>query len=585
RGITFCTMITSSAIYPNIVPPGKLEEWASRDAAGHVIPTASWNQGCLNNPGYRAFVRDIGRAVIDGGADGIHYDESYSRWFWMRPIPCFCDACCAELRSWLRERYSEATLRERWGIDNIQTFDYRGYLAEHGWADEPWRSPLHDDWWLMQLHSTLRWEKWIVDDNKAYARQRYGRDLVTNANQFMITTLSAVITAESQIYDFVNVGTGLIIDYRDGAAPRWLRISPAEASFIPLYRMGRAHAPDKPVVVFLDIQEHPEHLAALPPRQEGLYMQWLFAEAHLSSCYFAGHHRFSFYEAPLEPQVAAGQFFKRHAGWYKGSRPVADIGVLFSFPSQIWDMYANHWSGAPEFPSHSRQYYGVCQALLRANLQFDTVFIGDGDIFPGSLTAVDLAPYRVVIAPGIYAANDAELEALHEYLRRGGYLVITGPFADYDGLRRERGRKVVRDFADMPRVVVLSDDLEPAISPAHADREARLVHAVVGRLGHQPRVLVNSPQAKLQVHIRRPAQGNEVLVDVINTDFDWKRGFRAAPPCQLWLRLDQAFRLRAARLFTIAHPEGVQVPLRHDGDLVVLDLPEVESYALVVLEQ
>ncbi|MCX7681407.1 MAG: sugar phosphate isomerase/epimerase, partial [Anaerolineae bacterium] len=47
RGITFCTMITSSAIYPNIVPPGKLEEWASRDAAGHVIPTASWNQGCL----------------------------------------------------------------------------------------------------------------------------------------------------------------------------------------------------------------------------------------------------------------------------------------------------------------------------------------------------------------------------------------------------------------------------------------------------------------------------------------------------------------------------------------------------------
>lgn len=584
HGIIFCTMITSSAIVSDIVPPGKLEEWASRDAAGRIIPTASWHQGCLNNPEYRAFVRDIGRAVIDGGADGIHYDESYSRWFWMRPIPCFCDACCAELRSWLKQRYDAATLRQRWGIDDLASFNYRSYLAEHGWADQPWRSPLHDEWWLMQLHSTLRWEKWIVDDNKAYARERYGRELVTNANQYMLPNLSAVLTGESRIYDFVNIGTGLSLEYRDGSAGRSLRISPTEGSFIPLYRMGRAHAPDKPVVVFLDIQEHPQHLAALPPRQEGLYMQWLFAEAHLSGCFFAAHHRFSFYEAPLEPQAAAGQFFKRHAAWYKGSRPVADIAVLFSFPSQIWDMYADHWARGPDLPSHSRQYYGACQALLRANLQFDTVFIGDGDIFPGTLEAADLRPYEVVIAPGVYAANEAELKALGEYVAGGGRLVITGPFAERDGMHRPREGRAVDVFANKPGVVVLPDNLEPAIGPGHADREARLIHAIVERLGHQPRVLLASPEAKLQVHLRRPARGNELLVDLINTDFDWRRGFRPAPATHLWLRLGRNFHPRSARLFTISQPQGDQIPVRQEGEVTVLDLPGVESYALVVLE-
>lgn len=584
RGITFCTMITSSAIISDIVPPGKLEQWASRDAAGHIIPTASWHQGCLNNPEYRAFVRDIGRAVIDGGADGIHYDESYSRWFWTRPMPCFCDACCSELRAWLREHYDAATLRTRWGIDDIETFDYRRYLADHGWTEQPWRSPLHDEWWLMQLHSTLRWEKWIVDDNKAYARERYGRDLVTNANQYMIPNLCAVLTGESRIYDFVNIGTGLALEYRDGPAARWLRISPAEGSFTPLYRMGRAHAPDKPVVVFLDIQEHPEYLAALPPRQEGLYMQWLFAEAHLNGCYFAGHHRFSFYEGPLQPQVAAGQFFRRHWAWYKGSRPVAQIGVLFSFPSQIWDMYADFWSRAPALPSHSRQYYGVCQALLRANLQFDTVFVGDGEIFPDTLKVADLRPYEIILAPGVYAANDAELEALREYVRGGGRLLITGPFAEYDGLHRPRERDALDLLGGPPRVVVLPDDLEPAIGPGHADREARLVHALTADLGHQPQVLLTSPNAKLQVHLRRPAQGGQLLVDLVNTDFDWKRGFRPAPAAQLWLRLGQTFRPSAAHLFTIARPDGTQIPLRQEGDVTVLELPEVESYALVVFQ-
>ncbi len=581
RGITFCTMVTSSAIFPDIVPEGKLEQWASRDARGQVIPTASWHQGCLNNPEFRTFIRDIGRAAVDGGADGIHYDESYSRWFWMQPIPCFCDHCCAELRAWLKAHFTPEQLRTRWGIEDVEAFDYRAYLAEKGLSDEPWRSPLHDQWWLMQLHTTYRWERWIVDDNKAYARERYGRELVTNANQYQLLDVSAALTIESRVYDFVNIGTGLGVSYRDGGRGARLPIGPSDLSFIPTYRMSRAHAGGKPVALFLDIQQHPEQLSALPRGQEDLYMQWLFAEAHLTGCYFAAHHRFGGYEGPLEPQVAAGRFLRDHADWYRGSKPMARVGVLFSYPSQIWDMYGTTWSRAPEFPSHSHQYSGVCQALMRANLQWDTVFIGDGELFPEVLSEADLRGFDVVIAPGVYCANDRELEVLAGYVRGGGKLLVTGPFARFDG------RHEVREGGLPPpleRAARLELDFEPAMNAAHAELDAALVRALVDDLGIEPQVLVANPDARLQVHLRRAAAGAPVLVDLINTDFAWRRGFRPAPPTTLALKPKDDVSVAKASMYTFNEPEPRPLLVKRERGVLTVELPEVEGYALLCLE-
>jgi hypothetical protein len=581
KGIIFCTMITSSALYPEIVPPGKLEQWASRDAHGDLIPTASWHQGCLNNPEFRQFIRDIGRAVIDAGADGIHYDESYSRWFWMRPIPCFCDYCCAELRQWLETHFSPTDLKAKWGIENLQAFDYRRYLADHNLADDPWRSPLHDQWWLMQLHSTYRWEKWIVEDNKAYARERYGRELVTNANQFQLTDLSAILTMESQVYDFVNIGAGLGLSYRDADRRGHMAISPSEVSFLPTYRMSRAHAPDKPIALFLDIQEKPPQLEALPSRQEELYMHWLFAEAHLAGCHFAAHHRFSNYEGPIEAQIAAARFLKNHADWYRASRPLAEVAVLFSYPSQIWDMYADHWSTQREFPSHSHQYYGVCQALLRANIQWDTVFVGDGEIFPHALTVEDLKPFPIVIAPGVYCANDQELQALAAYVATGGKLLITGPFALFDGHHEKRTAPLPQPLQKCLR---LQQDFEPAINPCNVELDAALVRTLIDDLGLHPQVLLANPDARLQVHLRRPASADILLVDLINTDFEWRRGFRPSPPATLFLKTSHITGFTRGTLYTFDAPQGRPVRLRRNGPLLSVELPEVGAYALVCLE-
>lgn len=581
RGITFCTMITSSALFPEIVPPGKLEEWASRDAHGGIIPTSRWHQGCLNNPEFRQFIRDIGRAVIDAGADGIHYDESYSRWFWMRPIPCFCDHCCAELRRWLKEHFSAPELKQRWGIDDVDRFDYRRYLQTRGLAEEPWRSPLHDQWWLMQLHSTYRWERWIVEDNKRYARTQYGRDLVTNANQYNLATLSAVLTMESQVYDFVNIGTGLRLSYRDGGVSRGLTVAPGAASYVPMYRMARAHAGGKPVALFLDIQHHPEQLAALSPKHEALYMQWLFAEAHLTGCFFAAHYRFSNYEAPLQPQLHAAQFIKSHPDWFKGTTPIARIAVLFSYPSQIWDMYGSSWSGAEEFICHSREYYGVCQALIRANIQWDTVFIGDGDIFPKTLSAHELRRYRIVIVPAMYCANDAEVEALAAYARAGGKLLVIGPFAVYDGRHEKRVRPLP---TELRQAVRLDARFEPAISPDHAELELTLISTLLDRLGFEPAVAVEDPAARLQVHLRQPARGDGVLIDLLNCDFSWQRGFRPSPATRMAIRLPAPVP-RRARLYTFSQPEGMPVEATARGSTVIVQVPEVENYALLCLER
>ena len=137
-GLCFATMITSAAIYAEDVPAGKYETWVTRDAQNRMLPVGNWHQGCLNNPEYREYVKTMARAVIDGGADGIHYDESYAKYYWMKPLPGFCDHCCAQLRDVLRAKYDAQTLRERFGIEDIEGFQYRDYLAARGLADKPW---------------------------------------------------------------------------------------------------------------------------------------------------------------------------------------------------------------------------------------------------------------------------------------------------------------------------------------------------------------------------------------------------------------------------------------------------------------
>lgn len=112
--------------------------------------------------------------------------------------------------------------------------------------------------------------------------------------------------------------------------------------------------------------------------------------------------------------------------------PDADVAFLYSLPSK-WALEAKPAlakpDGSPDERSHGTIFDAFYRGAFDAGLQARLVH-------PGQLETVDLPP--LLVAPAVYAADDATLDRLLAYAESGGHLVI-GPrtgYADHEGRAR-----------------------------------------------------------------------------------------------------------------------------------------------------
>lgn len=72
---------------------------------------------CRNNPGYMAFLKKVMRlGVQELGLDLIHFDQMQ---MWGEPRSCRCQYCTEAFRAFLRSRYSDPQLVERFGFARL----------------------------------------------------------------------------------------------------------------------------------------------------------------------------------------------------------------------------------------------------------------------------------------------------------------------------------------------------------------------------------------------------------------------------------------------------------------------------------
>ena len=72
---------------------------------------------CRNNPHYQAFVQKVLRlGVQDLKLDLIHFDQMS---WWPEPRSCHCNYCRDQFRQFLRDRYSDAQLKVRFGFTKL----------------------------------------------------------------------------------------------------------------------------------------------------------------------------------------------------------------------------------------------------------------------------------------------------------------------------------------------------------------------------------------------------------------------------------------------------------------------------------
>ncbi|MGB9876289.1 MAG: hypothetical protein ACPLPS_00810 [bacterium] len=568
RNILWSAMITSSAIIPDILPEKDVSLYADRDAFGNVIKPAPWWQGCLNNPRFENFVKEIARSAIEAKIWGIHYDESYGHWFWSFPMPCFCDYCISGFREWLKRE--KPPILEKIGIKDLDNFNYRDFLAQRHLQAQPWQSPLAEEYWRFLLYSTLEREKEIVEDGKEYGKRKWGKELIANANQYDMVNLSAVVLGESSIYDFINIGWGL-------------PFLPNQSSYIPSYLASKACGYNKPVVMFLDIQEEPGPFQTLSTDGKGQLFRWLAAEAYASGCFYALHHRFSLWAGPVDELTKIGQFVKRNPNLFKGSLPYPEIYLLYSYASNIYDMFPKWW-GRKDIPDHSGSFNILGNVLLDAGVQIAGLFFGEGRTFPdevatcekGAFSQLSPRDFPFIIVPSAAHLSDKNVAMLRRYVDAGGKLIILGECGKWDERHNERTKSAGNELARGRNVIWIKDC--PWDKP---DVLLKEVLNALGKLGWTPSI-VELDVKPLTHKVLRQAEGS-LLIHIINKEFEEGKGFKRLENLKISLKLPKGFK-PANEVFCYSPDWGsspVKIEGKTKGNELLLTLPPFYVWLIV----
>lgn len=321
KGITFIGGLTASVIFEDEMSPADFADEAGRDAANNPVPHSEVVpkafRGSLASPGFRQRLIDIAKLQIDGGVDGLFFDEVNSSFIGANYSgdEGFDDHHVADFGRFLCAKYDARALSafdlsaaDRFdcaSADPGAAFDYRGYLARHNATETPLgpANPLAAAWGttvqnrpdpsagsFVETYPALVYFQQVVLAVRRYARERYNKEILITANGVF------------PFVDFQSVG---LYDWNhDGAGPKgfdWVPVASGHfagsATFVlPLAGLkARSHrvlaaasGTDVPLLLFLDwptdsINRY--YALSLSERQD--YVRAFLAEASALGMWFA----------------------------------------------------------------------------------------------------------------------------------------------------------------------------------------------------------------------------------------------------------------------------------------------------------
>jgi hypothetical protein len=218
EGITFIGGTTATVLFSDEFSAAQFNSVVSCNAQGQPVIHAPLNfyRGSMASPTYQQYIIGIGELQIDGGVNGLFFDEpdeSYEGATYGDGNEGFDDADVADFGGFLCGKYpgmSSSAWQTQFGItsvDNLncsatsdqwgRTFNYRNYLSRNGWQTDPLNpaNPLAAQWGTMQgghpepengtftgtYTSLVYWQN-IVLTLRNYARQKYGKEILITAN-------------------------------------------------------------------------------------------------------------------------------------------------------------------------------------------------------------------------------------------------------------------------------------------------------------------------------------------------------------------------------------------------------------------
>jgi hypothetical protein len=529
-----------------------IEECCSRDIHGNPchclwVEVPDREHACYamdrNNPVWREYLKAVIRIQIDAGVHGVQLDEAELPITTMQYGGCFCRECMTQFREYLQGL--ETAPPELAGVD-LETFHYGEWLLGQGYdfKEGRERSPLFAHYMRFQRGAITRYFGELADYAREYGRSR-GREVLVSGNFFNMFEHYYALEPKTDL---------LITEMRNtrDRQPAWYRYVAGFAGGKPVIVVENPYGGVVPELV-----EELERGRGDDRFRTSVYEGYaLGAGMSLPYGSWMGSEIEDAFYAPHELCVEIGGFLAEHEALFS-AESAAEVGVVFSIESSLEQEEAARTALANNIlnllPDQLAPFWAASEALCDALQPYDVVMFPDGTLRADTVTAADLARYRVLVLPDCGILTDRQADALLGYLDGGGRAIVAGRLGDnLDAGRQKRlaGHARALRVAAPAEVVAALPDGPQVTAPEGLDAAVGLHRVADG----------------VAVHILRYAY--DAAADRV----------RDLQEMEIRVRLEDVH-VTAAE----AVPSGVDVELASAGPVHTLRLRDVPLYTIVIL--
>lgn len=467
----------------------RAEQWIQRDVLGKPIlleygyQQAFRYRPCFSNQQYLDYVKKIVRFAIEQvKTDFIHFDN-----FDLNPEPdsCHCTSCKTGFRNYLRKKYSAARLKERFGFANVD------YVNPPQWN---FQNPAEK----MDIIFDPGIQEWID----------YRCQMMTNALEQMATEIRSL---NPNVVIEINPDgiTGQNLPWYNGIDHS--RLFKHTQAFWSEARDEPAYFPDGRMVSTIRTYK-------LARTYDNVAFTYTAAsESAMAECLafnqtigFAG-------EGALNPETLKYiSFYRRFRDCFVGTRDVAPVAVLRSYPSLT---YHNSAVGLSTILAE--------QTLIQSRIPFRL-------IFDEHLAALSPSTCSVLILPNSECLSNDQIAAIRRFVNAGGGLVVTEQAGLYDEWRRLRVTPGLQGLVDHQAVgAAYEEQVEAAVPGSGATSQKQVGR---GRVFYIPGLRFDGPMPANEPYFsignafwKRPANWNE-LVDGVTWSLQGSLPLRVSAP-------------------------------------------------------
>jgi len=568
------------------------------------------------NPYWKEFFIDWGEKAIDRGADSIFIDnpDGVFAFFWGGGWGCTDTWEGKGLAEYLRTKLGDSILRAM-GVESPESFCLKNYLVKKygpprifsnyvnfrkrfktSWPIEHvafndveniLRDPIFKEALLYWYRSAIDFVRDVAAQYKLYASQR-GRDIVLTSNIYFAWAPHITL---APFMDAIYVETN---QFRP----------PPYVTRPAVCKLGQASVNgSKPVW----IGEWILHFANpfepyLPPRDISNLVRLRVAEAYASGCimlvpFGTGHPSEGWPPKRLvlgseRPHAAAYyRFIFENRDLFKGVRTMADVALLVSVPTMIWSFIPALGIGSVH-SDYQIEIFGWARALESMGVPYDILLLGMDGILPTD-SHTRLKSYSLIIAPELTHISDIHLQAVLDFLKTGGKLIIDPSFGAYDEMHNPRSSASLSTVFSHPNVLVterwLGRDYQRALlnNLTVSQSLLSLMTRTVDTFLTSKMVSTNASQ---NVYINVLAQkwpAEKLIVHLVNYDYrydsekDWTH---PANNIGITLKIPPGFNPANVTLISPDIPSALTLPFHMGEGFLSFTVPSLKVWDIIVIE-